>query len=183
MNSSLCRLCLFSFCRSFERFRRCRAGEKILHQIWVAFNVATIPHKHSSASHSSSGEQGRAHSWHLWESFALQKMGLAMQGPELGRHGRNHSARGRENPSASSAALKTMKHFGRTIGWCKSRSWEVRVSVARERGTAKSCSSATLSCHSLAKNLGRALRRGFTVTEAVRNFLAWTLNHGKLNYS
>lgn len=161
MTYSLCRHCLNSshfFCLSFECLRRCRAGEKMLHHIWVAFNLATIPHRSSSASDSSGAEQGRAHSWHLWESFALQKIGLAMQDPELGRHVGTHRVHGRENPSGSSTALKMMKQFGRTIGWCKSRSWEVRLSGARDRETAKSCSSVTLFCHGLAKNLGRTLR-------------------------
>lgn len=155
------------FCLSSERLGRCRAAEKMPHHIWVAFNPATIPHKYSSASDSSSGEQGRAHSWCLWESFALQKIGLAMQGPELG----THEAHGRENPSASSAALKRMKQFRRTIGWCQSRSGEVGVSGAKE-GEKQSL---VPQCHSPATVwpiiwAGHWGERGdFTV----RNFFTW----------
>lgn len=62
---TLCLHTFYFFYLSFECLRRCRAGENILHHIWVVFKPATICHKYNSAWDSSSGDQhiwGRAHS-------------------------------------------------------------------------------------------------------------------------
>lgn len=134
----------------------------MLHHIWVAFFFfpGHNPPQVQLCLRQQQRRAGQSTHWHFWESFALQKTGLAMPDPELGRQGLNPQGLWQGKPLWFICSSEKDEA-------AQENNWVMQEQIlggqgvwGKEEGDTKVLFPVTPSCHSLAKKkLGRTLRR------------------------